>query len=73
VREQLKEYSKFEEAFERMVEHLEKNEIHLDVEQLTIGQGLRMDPASERFPGNAAANKLLTREYREPFVVPEHV
>jgi predicted dehydrogenase len=73
AREQLKEYSQFEEAFQRMVEHLQKNEINLDADQLTIGQGLRMDPVKERFPGNAAANKLLTREYREPFVVPEHV
>jgi hypothetical protein len=30
-----------------------------------------MDPKAETFEGNTAANKLLTREYRKPFVVPE--
>ena len=32
-----------------------------------------MDPATERFIGNAEADKLLTREYRAPFIVPENV
>jgi hypothetical protein len=36
-----------------------------------------MDPATERFVGNAAtvarANDLLRREYRAPFVIPEKV
>jgi len=32
-----------------------------------------MDPKTERFIGNEAANPLLTREYRPPFVVPEKV
>jgi hypothetical protein len=30
-----------------------------------------MDPATETFPGNAAANALLTRPDRAPFVVPD--
>jgi len=29
-----------------------------------------MDPQTERFVDNDAANALLTRNYREPFVVP---
>jgi hypothetical protein len=32
-----------------------------------------MDPAAERFLGNAKANALLTRDYRKPYVVPEKV
>ncbi len=56
-----------------MVEHLRRNEIDLDVDQLTLGMGLRMDPSAERFIDNADANTLLTREYRKPFVVPETV
>ena len=43
----------------------------------TIGPVLTFDPAAERFTGNdeqtAAANKLLRRDYRAPFVVPENV
>jgi predicted dehydrogenase len=41
----------------------------------TIGPVLSFDPATERFTGeNAeAANKLLRRDYRAPFVVPEAV
>jgi hypothetical protein len=30
-----------------------------------------MDPKAEKFIGNAAADKLLTREYRKPYIVPE--
>jgi len=33
----------------------------------------RFNAATERFTDNAAANKLLTREYRPPFVVPSQV
>jgi hypothetical protein len=32
-----------------------------------------MNPKTERFENNEAANKLLTRDYRAPFVVPENV
>jgi predicted dehydrogenase len=73
IREQLKQYASLDEAYDRMVEHLRKNEVNLDVDQLTLGMGLRMDPAKERFVGSAEADKLLTREYRAPFVVPETV
>jgi hypothetical protein len=31
---------------------------------------LKFDPKTETFPGNDAANKLLTREYRKPYVIP---
>jgi len=34
---------------------------------------LKMDPKTERFPWNAKANALLTRQYRKPFVVPDKV
>jgi hypothetical protein len=36
-----------------------------------VGRELVFDGASERFPGDEEANRLLTRTYREPFVVPE--
>lgn len=38
-----------------------------------LGPKLQFDAARETFNGNAAANLLLTRFYREPFVVPAQV
>ena len=40
-----------------------------------LGPWLSMDPQRERFVGDFAdeANMLLTRNYREPFVVPQDV
>jgi len=38
-----------------------------------LGRSLVFDPKTETFPGDAEANKMLTRNYREPFVVPEKV
>jgi predicted dehydrogenase len=37
------------------------------------GHNLDFDPLTERFRNNEAANDLLTREYREPYVVPNEV
>jgi len=65
------------DATERMLTHLEKNEVDVAASLVTVGPMLNFDPESERFVGNAegedVANRLLTREYREPFVVPENV
>ncbi len=38
-----------------------------------LGRTLDFDPAQERFLRDAEADKLLTRDYRKPFVVPEKV
>lgn len=43
------------------------------IEQLMVGPKLTFDPASEKFVDNAAADKLLSRPYREGFVVPTEV
>lgn len=40
---------------------------------LWVGPKLKFDPRKERFSGNQEANRLLTREYRPPFVVPAKV
>ena len=49
----------------------------LPIDEMTwvIGPELTFDPKAERFTGEQAepANKLLRREYRAPFVVPEAV
>jgi len=58
------------EACERAYEHLQANNVDLETTKATLGMVLRMDPKTETFIGNDAANKLLTRPPREPFVVP---
>jgi len=61
------------ESFGRLAEHLAANGVDIAMDQLALGEFLKMDPSTERFIGNPAADKLLTREYRAPFVVPENV
>ena len=38
-----------------------------------LGRSLDFDPATLRFPHDEEANRMLTREYRAPFIVPEKV
>jgi hypothetical protein len=38
-----------------------------------MGEFLKMNPKKETFVRNDAANEMLTRRYREPYVVPEKV
>lgn len=58
------------EALDRMEEYLGKeNNIKLTEWSLTVGKKLMVD-AGNGFTNDSAANKLLTREYRAPFVVP---
>jgi hypothetical protein len=38
-----------------------------------LKRSVRFDPQSERFVNDEEANKLLKREYREPYVVPDQV
>lgn len=59
------------ETFDRMVKHLEANDVDLKKTPLTLGPVIAIDPKTEKITGNDAAAKLLTREYRAPFVVPE--
>ncbi len=58
------------ETFDRTVQHLKDNGVDLAATPLSVGPLLRFDPTREVFPGNEAANALLTREYREGFVCP---
>ena len=53
--------------------HLSAALSHLANISWRTGRTLRFDPRAERFPGDDEANRLLTREYRPPFVVPEEV
>ncbi len=63
------------EAFERFADHLAANGVGLKKTPAILGPWLKMNSKKERFIGKFSkrANKLLTRDYREPFVVPERV
>ncbi len=73
LREKIKGDAPLAEAYGRMTEHLAANQVDLPKTPLTLGAPLAIAPAAERFSGEnaAAANALLTREYRAPFVVPQ--
>ncbi len=46
---------------------------HLGNIAYRVGGQLEFDPTSERFTNSDDANKLLRRDYREPYVVPDNV
>jgi hypothetical protein len=71
--EEIKSNKVLDEAFSRMQEHLTANHVDISKTPVTLGVGLEMDPKTERFIGNAKADKLLTRDYRKPFIVPDKV
>jgi len=68
-----KNYQDMSEMLGRMEEHLAANQVDLKTTPAALGAVLKMDPKTERFVGNTAANQMLTRDYRKPFVVPEKV
>ena len=59
------------ETFDRNLKHLKDNGVDLDKTPLTLGASLAIDPKGERFLDDPQADALLTRPYRDPFVVPE--
>jgi predicted dehydrogenase len=73
IREAIKGNTDLAEAVGRMEQHLTANQVDLLKSPATLGEVLNMDPKGERFLDKPAANQLLTREYRAPFVVPEKV
>ncbi len=46
---------------------------HLGNISYRVGRSVTFDGATERFVGDAEADKLLTRTYRAPYKVPEKV
>jgi len=64
-------FQRLYESLERMFAHLRANEVDINKPAVTAGVWLKMDPATERFTNSSAANELLRREDRKPFVVPE--
>jgi predicted dehydrogenase len=75
IREDIKGNKDSLEAFERFQNHLSANAVSLKKTPAVLGPCLKMDSKKERFFGNFSrqANKLLTRNYRKPFIVPVHV
>ncbi len=61
------------ETLTRMQDHLSTapNSVRLANVDLAVGVRLEVDAAHESVRNNEAANRLLTRAYRTPFVVPE--
>lgn len=57
----------------RLEEHLGDNRLKLEGLRLRVGRRLDIDVRGENFRGDAEANRMLTRAYREPFVVPDRV
>jgi predicted dehydrogenase len=53
--------------------HMSTSLCHLANIAFRTGRQLRFDPDTETFPGDEEANRLLTRTYREPFVLPDQV
>ena len=54
----------------RTVRHFKDNGVDLDKYPMSMGPLLAFDPQKEVFTNSDAANKILHREYRPPFVCP---
>jgi predicted dehydrogenase len=60
-----------QETLDRVVTHLSANKVQVGHDpQFRLGERLEFDPESETFKGSSAADAMLTRDYRAPFVVP---
>jgi predicted dehydrogenase len=58
------------DTFERTVKHLATNGVDIEKDRLTLGPWLQFNPEKEVFLNHPEADRLLTRPYRSPFVVP---
>ncbi len=74
IAEQIKGNERLSISFDRMASHLRANGVNIDTNDgtlLTFGPWLELDPDSEQFTNNDAANELRSRKQREPFVIPD--
>jgi hypothetical protein len=73
IRDQLsaiKVHDDMQGTFEKTHEYLALAGVNFEKEQITLGQHLRLAGDQEEFLDNQTANKLLSREYRTPFSLP---
>ena len=61
------------EYFERMQEHLKENGLTLEGTDYIVGRTLNFDSKTESITGDDEANKMLSRTYRPPYMVPNKV
>ena len=54
----------------RIESHVTDNHLDAKATKFRVGPALPFDPKAEKFVNNSAADALLTRAYRAPFVVP---
>jgi predicted dehydrogenase len=75
IKENIKSNADLADSFERMLAHLQVNEVDIAPTGAVLGPMLTMDPEPERFTGDYGdmANMFLKRNYREPFIVPDKV
>ena len=73
IKQALSDNKSLAEAFDRMAGHLDANGVDIAKDNVQLGMPLKFDPRTERFVDNAQANELVTRKYRQPFVVPTEV
>jgi hypothetical protein len=53
--------------------HLASSLAHLGNISYRLGRQLDFDPVAEQFIGDEDANRMRTRDYRPPFVIPEKI
>jgi hypothetical protein len=61
------------DVYTRTIEHLKANGVDTDKSGYTLGRKLIVDAKAEKIVGDAEANALLTRDYREGFEVPAEI
>ena len=61
------------DTYDLFKEHMNANGVQPDMTQVTLGRTITVDPKAETIVGDPEASKLLTREYRKPFVVPDKI
>ena len=65
------QHERFADSFDRMAQHLRKNEVDIDNQPaLTLGPWLEFDVEAETVRNNDAATLLLTRNYRQGYEIP---
>jgi hypothetical protein len=56
-----------------MQEHLKENGLKLEETDYIVGRTLNFDSKTETITGDDEANKMLSRTYRPPYMVPNKV